>query len=100
MIIGSNCSISESSDISKSIIGNNVTIGENVSLKNAYILSDSKICNKCNISNSVVGPKAILKNGCKVTFGSVLGAHVELNENVFVENSLVQSTKPEGCKFG
>lgn len=58
-------------------------------------MSDAKISNNCIISNSVVGPKSILRNGCKVTFGSVLGANVELNKETFVENSLVQSKKPE-----
>ncbi|KAK9738530.1 eIF4-gamma/eIF5/eIF2-epsilon [Popillia japonica] len=93
--VGHNCSISESSNISKSIIGNNVTIGRNVTLENAYIMSDVKICNDCIVSNSIVGPKSILRNGCKVTFGSVVGANVELNKESFIENSLVQSKRPE-----
>lgn len=98
--VGHNCSISESSNISKSIIGNNVTIGRNVTLENAYIMSDVKICNDCIVSNSIVGPKSILRNGCKVTFGSVVGANVELNKESFIENSLVQSKRPEDdCKL-
>ncbi|KAI4462592.1 translation initiation factor eif-2b subunit epsilon [Holotrichia oblita] len=93
--VGHNCSISESSNISKSIIGNNVAIGKNVTLENAYIMSDVKIYNDCIISNSIIGPKSILKSGCKVTFGSVVGANVELNKECFIENSLVQSKRPD-----
>ncbi|KRT81753.1 hypothetical protein AMK59_5175 [Oryctes borbonicus] len=100
VIIGSNCSISESSNISRSIIGNNVKIGKNVTLENAYIMSNVKIHNDCFISNSVIGPNSILRSGCKVTFGSVLGANVELNKEMFVKNTLVQSKKPEEYKDG
>ncbi|KAF2879036.1 hypothetical protein ILUMI_27130 [Ignelater luminosus] len=97
VIIGSGSSISDGSQISKSIIGENIKIGKNVIIEDSFIFSNTSIGDNCTIKHSVIGSDCILKPGNKVTCGSILGKGVQLPKDKFVEDSLVQSKKPEGA---
>lgn len=69
-----------------------------MNIENSFIFDDVTIADNSVITYSVIGNKCTLQNNCKVTAGSVLGNGVKLNKESFVENSVVQSTKPVDCE--
>lgn len=98
-MIGSGSSISDNTQVAKSIIGENVKIGKNVTIEDSFIFSNTIIGNNCIIRHSVIGSDCVLKPGSKITCGSILGKGVQLPKDKFVEDSLVQSKKPEGGRL-
>nr|XP_022901654.1 translation initiation factor eIF-2B subunit epsilon [Onthophagus taurus] len=95
VLIGKNCSISKTSTITNSIIGNNCKIGDNVKIENAFTMDNVEIYDNSTINHSVIGPNCVINENCVITIGSVLGGGVVLPKDSFVENSLIQATKPE-----
>lgn len=95
VIIGSGSSVSENTQITRSVIGKYVKIGKNVHIEDAFIFSNTTIGDNCTIKHSVIGSHCILESGCKVTCASIFGKGVHLPKDKFVEDNLVQCQKPE-----
>ncbi|CAH1159671.1 unnamed protein product [Phaedon cochleariae] len=104
VIIGENTKIPESAHIERSVLGENVTVGQNTRVEHSFIFSDCKIADDVIISHSIIGPHCVLNEKSRITAGSILGQDTVIEKNLFVENTLVQSTKPddfeEGDKLG
>lgn len=99
VVIGNDCKTMENVKISKSIIGNNVKIGKNVLIENSFIFDNIIINDNCKITYSLIGFNSNIQANCKVTAGSIIGNKVVLPKESFIENSIIQSTKPEDCKI-
>lgn len=98
VIIGANTKYGNNMDISNSVIGDNVKIGNKVKIQNSYVFSNTVIEDSCSIISSVIGPNCTIRKGCNVTTGSILGKGVTLSQNLSVEDTLVQATKPDFCE--
>lgn len=98
-LVGQHVALEDSKQVFKSVIGQNVRIGKNCQITDSFIFPNTTICNNVVISHSIIGPNCHLKPKSKVTFGSILGKGVVLENGSFIENSLVQATEPDCCKF-
>lgn len=87
----------ENVKIIKSVIGRNVNLGKNVYIESSFIFNNVVIEDNCKITHSVISYNSHLKNDCMVTAGSVIGSNVILPNDSFIENSIIQSSKPLDC---
>ncbi|CAH0560261.1 unnamed protein product [Brassicogethes aeneus] len=95
VIAGQNATISKSAKLNNVIMGDNVKIGENVDISNSFIFSNTKVEDNVTISLSIVGPNCLVKEKSKILAGTVLGKGVQIEKECFVEDALVQSTRPD-----
>ncbi|XP_008192840.1 translation initiation factor eIF2B subunit epsilon isoform X2 [Tribolium castaneum] len=98
VVTGDKVVLNDNKKIANSIIGDNVTIGKNVQIEHSFILSNTKIADNVIITHSVIGPNCHIKANSRITASSIIGKDVVIENEQFIENSLVQSTQPENCE--
>ena len=99
VIVGKGVHIKDNKNIINSVIGDNVHIGENVQIRDSFIFSNTKINDGVIVTHSVIGPNCEIKSKTKITVGSIIGKGVTLEKEHLIEDSLVQATEPENCKY-
>lgn len=97
VIVGNSCKMMENVKITKSVIGRNVELGKNVCIESSFIFNNAVIEDNCTITHSIISYNARVQSNSKITTGSVIGTDVILPKDSFIENSIIQSTKPLDC---
>lgn len=100
VVIGRGCKINENVFINNTIIGQNCYIGENVHIVDSHLMDGCRIEHGASVigsiiaSECVVGPKAILSEGCILSFGTKIGAGMKLANNTRIS----LQCQDEDCK--
>lgn len=90
--LGEYCSIGNDSKIFSSSIYNNVNIGANTTISGSIIDNDAEVGTRCNIeNNTVIGPRATLKNGAVVHSGTRIWPEVTVGENSVVKENILNA---------
>ncbi len=88
VVIGRNCRIAKTAQISHSVIGNNCTIYDGVRIHNCIIWDSVTIEENVHITNSVVGNDCVLREGATIednifiSDGVVIGKNAHLQSNI------------------
>ncbi|XP_060532026.1 translation initiation factor eIF-2B subunit epsilon [Cylas formicarius] len=98
VIIGENTNIATLEGLCRTVLGSNVVTGASVKIEDSFVFENTKIEDGVVITHSIVGPDCLIKQNSRITAGSILGKGVVIEENTFIENSLVQANKPEDCE--
>lgn len=99
VIAGEGTKIDDLALVQRSVLGYNVIVGKNCKIDESVLFSGCKIEDNVEISHSIIGPNCTVKTKSKVTAGSIVGEGSIIDKGLFVENSLVQSEKPDDCKY-
>lgn len=96
--LGECCNIENDSKIFSSSIYNNVDIGENTTISGSIIDNDANIGVRCNIeNNTVIGPRAVLKDGAILHSGTRIWPEVMIEENCVVKENVLNDHFETAC---
>ncbi|CAH2009067.1 unnamed protein product [Acanthoscelides obtectus] len=98
--VGDGTKISESAGLKNAVLGTDVILGKNVKIENSFVFSNTKIEDDVVITHSIIGEHCTVKSKSKITAGSILGNGCVVENDTFVENSLVVAKKPENYEEG
>lgn len=90
--LGERCNIDNESKIFSSSIYNNVNIGAKTTISGSIIDNDAGIGSGCNIeNNTVIGPRAVLKEETVVHSGTRIWPEVIISKNSVVKENILNA---------
>ncbi len=88
VVVGRNCRIAPSAQISRTVIGDGCVIGDEVRIHNCVLWDNVTVGDRVEATNSVIASRAILRHGARIGDSVFIGDEVVVGENAELQSNI------------